>query len=108
MLGTYGMVGEKLDNSGYLVFGYVFMNKILGNYTLRMMSVYMSSIATIWAMTSSMPRWLIVITYALSIINLIFAGPVSQFHFVFPGWVLLVSVYILVINYCRNTGKGQG
>ena len=102
---TYGVVGEKMVDPDYLVFWYIFMNEILYDYTMRMMSVYMSSIATIWAMTSAMPRWIVVITYALSIINLIFAGPVSQFRFVFPGWVLLVSIYILVINYSRNTRK---
>jgi len=27
-------------------------------------------------------------------------------RFLFPGWVLLVSVYILIINYRRRKGLG--
>jgi hypothetical protein len=99
---TYGVVGEKMANGDFLVFWYMFMNEILGDYTLRLMSVYMSSIATIWALTAVMPRWIIIITYILAIAFLLFAGPVSKIRFAFPCWVLFVSVYILVFSYRRT------
>ncbi len=102
VFGTYGVVGEKMVDGDSLVFWYMFMNEILGDYTLRMMSVYMSSIATIWALTAVMPRWIIIITYILAIAFLLFAGPVSEIRFAFPCWVLFVSVYILVFSYRRT------
>ena len=87
---TYGLAGEKVVKGDFLVFGYMFMNEVLGDYTLRLMSVYMGSIATIWTLTAVMPRWIIIVTYIVAIANLLFAGAVSELRYVFPCWVLLV------------------
>jgi len=101
LFSTYGAVKDKIIDEDFLVFGFMFMNQILGNYTMRMMGVYMSSIATIWALTAVMPRWIVVITYILAIALLLFAGLLAEVRFAFPCWVLFVSVYILVFNYRR-------
>lgn len=101
LLGTFGVAKEKMVDSSILVFGYVFMKEILGDYALRMMGVYMSSIATIWTRTALMPRWITIITYIIATACLFFARPISETRFVFPLWVLLVSVYILFSNYRR-------
>ena len=37
-------------------------------------------------------------------IILVFAGALRWARFIFPAWVLLVSVYILILNYRYNRG----
>jgi len=84
------------------VFGFAFMNAIISNYALRMAGVYMLSIGTIWTRTGGMPRWLSIITYVLALCFLLFASVIKEARFLFPVWVFVVSVYILVSNYRRS------
>ena len=54
-----------------------------------------------------MPRWLSIITFIVAVSFLLFAGALRWARFIFPAWVLLVSVYILILNY-RNTQELEG
>ena len=74
------------------------MNEILGNYILRIAGVYMFSIGTIWTRTQVMPRWLTITTYIVALFFLLFASSIREARFIFPGWVLLTSFYILITN----------
>ena len=75
------------------------MNEIIGNYALRIAGVYMLSIGTLWTRTGSMPRWLTIITYLLAAGFLFFASAIREVRFVFPAWVMLISVYVLILNH---------
>jgi hypothetical protein len=99
VFGTYALAAEvSVDRDVYL-FGLVFMNQIIGNHFLRMAAVYMLSIASLWTRTKVVPRWLTIVTYVLGLGFLLFAGSLREARFLFPAWVLLVSVYILIMNY---------
>ena len=102
VFGTYAAAGDRVVNSDIYMFGYTLMNEILGDFTLRMIGVYMSSIATLWIRTKVMPRWIIIPTYIVAFVFIIFAGKIFETRFVFPAWVFLVSVYILIHNYRRK------
>lgn len=98
MFNTYlAAKGGVIDRDIY-VFGHAFLREILGDFALRMMGVYMTAIATIWRHTKVMPRWILIITYILAVAFITFAARVPEARFVFPSWVLLVSIYILVYN----------
>jgi len=86
-------------NNDIFIFGFTFMNQIIGNYTLRMAGIYMFSIGTIWTKSGAMPRWLTILTYLVAAGFLFFANAVKEARFIFPGWVLIVSVYVLILNY---------
>ncbi len=49
-----------------------------------------------------MPRWLTVITVVLALGFLLAAGWAREARFIFPVWVFVVSVYILILNYRRT------
>ena len=52
---------------------------------------------------------LVIITYIVGVGFLLFANTLRPARFIFPAWVLLVSVYILIMNYRRTQGqKGKG
>ena len=105
---TYASDSDKLVDRDMVAFGYTFMSEILGDYALRMLGVYMSSIATLWLKTKMMPSWLIGITYIVALIFLILANMILEARFFFPGWVFLVSVYILIYNYRRSSRNESG
>ena len=88
------------------IFGVVLMNEIIGNFALRMAGVYMLAIGTLWSRTGVMPRWVTLITYVLALGFLVAAERVREARFIFPAWVLGVSVYILVLNY-RSTHEDE-
>lgn len=56
-------------------------------------------LGTIWVRTQVMPRWLPLVTYALAAVLLISIGFTPWVTMLFPAWVFLISVYILILNY---------
>jgi hypothetical protein len=97
IFGTYTLADDLLVDSDIYIFGFMFMNEILGNYVLRIAGVYMLSIGT-WTRADVMPRWLTIITYLLALVFLFFAVSIREARYVFPAWVFLTSVYILITN----------
>lgn len=95
------MAAESIDARVYL-FGFALMNEIIGNYALRMAGIYMTAISSLWSKTGLMPRWLTLITYILAFGFLLAAERFREARFIFPVWVFVVSVYILILNFRRK------
>ena len=102
LFGTYAASTVLAVDTDVVLFGFALMNQIIGNYSVRMSSVYMLSIASIWTRTGVMPRWLSIVTYVVALSFLLFAGALREARFLFPVWVFVVSIYILVVNYRRT------
>ena len=99
LMTTTSLAAVGLADDDVYVFGFALMNRIVGDYALRMAGVYMMAIGTIWTRSGIMPRWLTIITYVLALGFLLAAGWAKEARFIFPAWVFVVSVYILVLNY---------
>ena len=106
VFGSFSLAADLLTSKDIFIFGLMFRNEILGNYILRIAGVYMFSIGTIWTRSEVMPRWLTVTTYLVALFFLFFAGSIREARFIFPGWVLLTSIYILITN--RRLERQQG
>ena len=76
--------------------------QIANIYALRMSGVFMMSLGTIWLRTGTMPIWFAVVTYAGALALLLAADFSGWIVLAFPVWVLLVSVWILVVNFRRQ------
>jgi hypothetical protein len=64
-----------------------------------MAAFFLISQATLWVRTGvMMPRWMALLTYAIALVLLFVVTQASWVILVFPSWVFLVSVYILVAN----------
>jgi hypothetical protein len=70
--------------------------QIFAVYALRMAAVFLISQATLWMRTKVMPRWMALLTYVLALILLFVFTQASWIILIFPAWVLMVSLYILV------------
>jgi hypothetical protein len=107
LFGTLLVNSEQVVDNDIYIFGFALMNEIIGNYALRMGGAYMLSIGTIWTRTGRMPRWMSIVTFILAMGFLLFANRVREARFLFPGWVLVVSVYILILNYRRTHDEAE-
>ncbi len=98
LLSTYAIMPDQLVESGIYAFGRAIMWQISNIYAIRMAGVFMISLGTIWVRTHAMPRWLALLTYGLALVLLVSIGFSLWVTLVFPGWVLIISVYILASN----------
>lgn len=67
-------------------------------FAVKMAGVFMLSLATLWRSTGVMPRLLSYLTYLLALGMLIAFNQSLWLLLIFPTWVLLISVYILITN----------
>jgi len=72
------------------------VTQILAVYALRMAAIFQLSQASLWVRTRVMPRWMALITVVVGLALLFVFTQSFWVVLVFPAWVLLVSVYILV------------
>jgi len=68
-------------------------------YGLRMAAVFTISATTIASRLRLVPRWLAVLGYATALILLLGAGIVPWLDLIFPAWVFVLSLYILVAAF---------
>ena len=70
--------------------------EILDIYAIKMAGVFMISSSTLWIRTGIIPRWIAFLGYALALLLLLTLGYIDWIIMVFPLWVLLISIYILM------------
>lgn len=104
---AYALEPDLLDNNVVLLVTRTITNQIITIYAIRMAGMFMIVLGTIWMRTQLMPRWLTILTYALALILIISIGFTHWVTLVFPAWVLLISAYILYLNYLIKTEQIQ-
>ena len=84
------------------------MYDIVNIYAIRMAGVFMISLSTIWIRTGLMHRAWAIVTYTLALALLVSVGFSPLVTFVFPLWVLAVSVYFLIMNLRNRPPETTG
>ena len=107
-LATYAVEPRRLIDSGVYTFARTVMYSITNVYAIKMAGVFMISLATIWVRTRIMPHWLALLTYALALGLLLSISSNLWVILIFPGWVGVVSVYILIGNLRTSSTNLQG
>ena len=81
---------------------YLFARSVIilafNTFAVKLASVFMLSLATLWRSTGVMPWPLVYLTYLLALVMLAAFSLNLWLLLIFPAWVLLVSVYILITN----------
>jgi MFS family permease len=88
---------SRLDTST-LIFARQFAYDIMHIYAFKMAAVFMITTSTLALYTRFAARWIAILGYASAAIILIGSGFLDWLLFVFPFWVLVVSIYILSEN----------
>jgi hypothetical protein len=98
ILMAYGAMPGKLMESGIYTFGRTVTYQIMHVYTMKMAGLFMVSTCTVSIRTGIIPRWMAFLGYAMALLLLLSVGYLYWIPLVFPVWVLLVSVHILLAN----------
>ena len=98
LLKTYATEPSILTDRSLYAYSRAVMYDVINIYAIRMAGVFMISLGTIWIRTGLMHRAWAFVTYALALILLLSIGYFRLVTFIFPGWVLAVSVYFLILN----------
>jgi hypothetical protein len=102
ILTMYGASPDILIQSGIYTFGRMVTYELMNVYTLKMAGVFMMSLSTLALRTGIAPRWMAYLGFVLAIFLIISLGLIYWAPVVFPLYVFMISVYILVANYRRN------
>lgn len=89
---------ENLIQSGSYILARAEINEISNVYGTRMAAVFMFSTCTISLRTRIAPRWIAFLGYIAALALLLGVGTIDLIPLVFPLWIFVISVYILVDN----------
>jgi hypothetical protein len=95
---SYRTGGSEALPPGVYPFIRTVVDLAFNSYAVKMVSVFMLSLGTLWRSTRVMPSTLTWITYLLAVVMLLTFSHSLWMLLIFPAWVLLVSVYILITN----------
>ena len=98
LLSSYAAETATIIQYGTYTFSRAVMYQIINIYAIRMESVFMISLATIWMRTGLMERGWSYLTYILALILLLSIGLSLWVTLIFPVWVFVISVYFLIQN----------
>jgi hypothetical protein len=90
------MLAGRTPNIDIWAYGRSSTQVLISVYAMRMAAVFTLSVSTLGLRTSAMPRWVSFLGYAVALVLLVAAGEHKWTQLVFPAWVLLLSVVILV------------
>ena len=105
VISIYGSTPNMLIESGIYTFGRTITYEIMNVYAMKMAGVFMITTCTLSLRTGIIPRWMAYIGLALALLLLL---SISFFYWaplVFPLWVLLISVHILLANLRRPNSE---
>jgi hypothetical protein len=101
---AYAEQSAGLMDSGSYAFSRAFTYVTLNTYAMRMAGVFMISSCTLFLRARVTPRWMAFLGYLLALALLLTISHYAWTAMLFPVWVLLISVYILIENLRGKTG----
>jgi len=96
LISLFSNVPDTRATSAAYLFGRGEIYRITTIYGTRMAGVFMISTSTIFVRTQVVPRWVAFLGYLLAVTLLVSIGSIQWVAAVFPLWVLLISLCILV------------
>ena len=71
---------------------------LISVYAMRMAAVFTLSVSTVGLRTAALPRWVCYLGYVVGLTLMVAAARFQWSQLVFPAWVLLVSLSLLLIR----------
>jgi hypothetical protein len=95
---AYAAAPAAMSDGSTFTFARAFTYDVMHVYAFKMAAVFMITTSTLIFRTRVTARWIALLGYASALFLLFAASYFDWVLFVFPCWVLLVSVYILIDN----------
>lgn len=93
---------DRLLTSGIYDLGWTFSRNLMYVYAIKMAGVFMISTSSLFIRTKAIPRWMALLGYLLAAIMILRLKQIDRVGWVFllfPLWILLISIYILITHY---------
>jgi len=98
---AYAARPEGLLDSATFTFARAVTYEIMNLYAIKMAAVFMISTSTLAIRTGITPRWTAFLGFACALLLLLSGRYIEWIILVFPLWVLLISICILIDNLRR-------
>ena len=98
---AYAAKPAELLGSATFTFARAVAYEIMNLYAVKMAAVFMISTSTLAIRTGIIARWIAFLGYAFALFLLLSGRYIEWVLMLFPLWVLLVSIYILIDNLRR-------
>ncbi len=108
MLAVYQIGGGQAMTVELYALNRAVMSQVFNTYGLKMAGVFMISISTLWLRTGVMPRLLCILTYLLALVLLVTTSLNLWMVLIFPAWVLVISVCILIVKFSPKDSGNAG
>jgi hypothetical protein len=108
LIRAYAATPSESFNTSTFAFARAFAYDIMHIYAFKMAAVFMITTSTLAMRTKITPRWISALGYASAAFILIGSGYLDWVLFVFPLWVLLVSIYVLMENLRGSPDVASG
>jgi hypothetical protein len=105
LMAIYTQDTALVTSTTYAV-GIVVIDNLTFVFGSRMAAVFMIASATMWLRTKVMARWLALLTYLLALVLLFVISVSSWVILIFPGWMLFVSLIMLIADIRRQPVEG--
>ena len=95
---AYGARPQGLLDSATFTFARAVTYETMNLYAVKMAGVFMISTSTLTIRTGITPRWIAFLGFVCALLLLFSGRYIDWILLVFPLWVLLISIYILIDN----------
>jgi hypothetical protein len=103
------LVAGQNPSTDIFDYGRTTTQALISVYAMRMAAVFTLSVSTVGLRTRALPRWVAYSGYVVALGLMVAAGEHRWTQSIFPAWVLMVSVVILVTPAPdRSTESGTG
>ena len=95
----------RFITSGIYEMGWTFARTLMSAYATRMAGVFMISTSSLFLRTQVIPRWMALLGFLFAAIMIFRLSQIDRLGWVFllfPIWIFIVSVYILLIYYRKK------
>ncbi len=98
---------DRFIASGVYNLSWHFSRSLMYGYATKMAGVFMISTSSLFIRTAVIPRWMALLGYFLAAIMIFRLKQIDRVGWVFlffPLWILLISIYILIVHH-RNQSE---
>jgi hypothetical protein len=100
------VAASNIDSATYY-FGRHISDALINLFAMKMAAVFMVSACTIGLRTAIFPRWVAFSGYACALVLLVVIANWRWITLVFPIWMLLISVQILLAEFQSRHAGGD-
>ena len=95
---AYQVQSDRLLGSATFTIARAITFEIMNIYAIKMAGVFMIATSTLGIRTGFIARWITFIGYAVALLLLLSSRHLDGILLIFPVWVLLISIHILIDN----------